>query len=103
MELAQILADGKDWDLFPTSVAGLYVQKMPPTKNLPTRLAVKINPIGPNGMPSKRHGYTIRSAWEIDALRKVANAEEVEKLLGMLEGVSGVPVAPGGATTIIEI
>jgi len=104
MDLTTILAEGKDWDIYPTSVAGVYVQKLPPTKNLPARLAVNINPLGSNGMPSKRRGYTIRSVGDIVALRKVANEERIEKLLGMLEEVQGgvVPVAKG-ETTIIEI
>lgn len=105
MELDKILVDGEDWALFPTNVAGLYVQKLPKTKRLPARLAIAINPHGSNGLPSKKRGYIIRSKGEIDALRKVANAEEVEKLLRMLDDVQGgvVPVAQGGPITIIEI
>lgn len=104
MDLATILAEGKDWDIFPTSVAGVYVQRLPKTKNLPPRLSVNINPLGSNGMPSKRRGYTIRSVGEIVALRKVANEEKIENLLEMIDKVQGgvVPVAKG-ETTIIEI
>lgn len=104
MELDKILVDGEDWALFPTSVAGLYVQKLPSTKRLPARLAVAINPLGTNGLPSKKRGYIIRSVGELDALRKVANAE-IEKLLSMLDDVQGgtVPVPQGGSITIIEI
>lgn len=105
MDLATILAEGEDWALFPTSVAGLYVQKLPNTKRLPARLAVAINPHGPNGMPTKKRGYILRSEGELVALRKVANEEKIKKLLEMIDDVQGgiVPVAQGGTTTIIEI
>lgn len=104
MDLKTILDEGEDWATYATSVPGVYVQKLPKTKRLPARLSVNLNPVGSNGMPTKKRGYTIRSLAELVSIRQVANSPKIDTLLGMLTDATGGVVQPTDEEqTIIEI
>lgn len=104
MDLKTILDKGEDWATYATSVAGVYVQKLPKTKRLPARLSVNLNPVGSNGMPTKKRGYTIRSMPELVAIREVATNPKIDTLLEMVTKANGGVVQPTDTEqTIIEI
>jgi hypothetical protein len=103
MDLATILESGEDWATYATSVAGVYVQKLPASKKLPARLSVNLNPVGSNGQPTKKRGYTVRSLSELVAIREVANQEKIETLLEMVAKANGGVVPTDDEQTIIEI
>lgn len=103
MDLKTILDKGEDWATYVTSAPGVFVQKLPATKKLSARLSVNINPLGSNGSPSKKRGYTVRSQAEIVALRQTANDERVDKLLAMVAKANGGAVTMLTDQPIIEI
>ena len=59
-ELRTHLDEAKDWEKLPTSIPGVFVVKVPGTKNRKARLMVEVNPVDKNGQPKKRKGLFCR-------------------------------------------
>ena len=59
--LLQFLKEGKDWERKATSIAGVFLLKMPTFKGRPASLAVEINPVDSSGLTSKKRGVVVRS------------------------------------------
>jgi hypothetical protein len=87
-KLADFLKTGKDWSRLRTSVAGIYVVKLPPYKSAPVRLVVELNPVDETGTPTKRRGLVLRSQSELEEFRKLFGDEKLPKLLGILDLVN---------------
>lgn len=64
-KLEEFLETGKDWAKVKTSVPGVFVMKMPGSKNREPSLSVEINPVDASGSPTKRRGLIIRSVDEL--------------------------------------
>ena len=86
--LEEFLKTGGDWEKLRTSVPGVFIQKLPPYRSSPERLAVEVNPVDASGNPTKRRGLLIRSLDEYEAFKEILNDEKLPKLLEMLEGVN---------------
>jgi hypothetical protein len=86
--LEEFLRTGGDWEKLRTSVPGVFIQKLPPYRSSPERLAVEINPVDASGNPTKRRGLLIRSLDEYEAFKEILTDEKLPKLLEMLEGVN---------------
>lgn len=91
-KLEELLKTGKDWAKVKTSVPGVFVLKMPGSKNREPSLSVEINPVDASGSPTKRRGLIIRSVDELLEFKDIVGNEKVETLLEMLEDVN--PTAP---------
>jgi hypothetical protein len=91
-KLEEFLQSGKDWAKVKTSVPGVFVLKMPGSKNREPSLSVEINPVDASGSPTKRRGLIIRSVDELLEFRDILGNDKVESLLEMLEDVN--PAAP---------
>ncbi|MFB0558862.1 MAG: hypothetical protein ACETVY_07085 [Candidatus Bathyarchaeia archaeon] len=94
-KLAEFLKTGGDWEKLRTSVPGVFIQKLPPYRSSPERLAVEINPVDASGNPTKRRGLLIRSLDEYEAFKEIITDEKLPNLLEMLESVNP-PVGRGG-------
>ena len=91
-KLEEFLQTGKDWGKVKTSVPGVFVMKMPGSKNREPSLSVEINPVDASGSPTKRRGLIIRSVDELLEFKDILSNEKVETLLEMLEDVNpGLP------------
>ena len=86
--LEKFLQTGNDWEKLRTSVPGVFVQKLPPYRSAPSRLAIEINPVDASGNPTKRRGLLIRYAEEYEAFKEILNDEKLPKLLDMLAEVN---------------
>jgi len=86
--LAEFLRTGGDWEKLKTSVAGVFIQKLPPYRSSPSRLAVEVNPVDASGNPTKRRGLLIRSLDEYEAFKEIIMDEKLPKLLEMLGAVN---------------
>ena len=86
--LEEFLRTGNDWEKLKTSVPGVFIQKLPPYRSSPSRLAVEINPVDASGNPTKRRGLLIRFPDEYDAFRDILNDEKLPRLLEMLDKVN---------------
>ena len=102
-KLEEFLETGKDWAKVKTSVPGVFVLKMPGSKNREPSLSVEVNPVDASGSPTKRRGLIIRSVDELLEFKDILGNEKVETLLEMLEDVN--PAAPESKQSkeVIEI
>jgi hypothetical protein len=95
--LRKILETGKDWQRVRVKDApGVFVVKAPASKNRPAFLMVEINPLGPDGTPSKRRGLILRRVDELKQFREIMSAERLEKVLEAVEKVNPRTQAAGG-------
>jgi len=87
-KLEEFLETGNDWEKLKTSIPGVFIQKLPPYRSSPSRLAVEINPVDSSGNPTKRRGLLIRFSDEYEAFKEILNDEKLPKLLDMLDNVN---------------
>ena len=93
-KLADFLKTGKDWSRLRTSVAGVYVMKLPPYRSAPARLVVELNPVDETGSPKKRRGLVLRSSGELEEFKELFGDEKLPKLLEMIDSLN--PKLEGG-------
>jgi hypothetical protein len=86
--LEEFLRTGNDWEKLKTSIPGVYVQKLPPYRSSPSRLAIEVNPVDASGNPTKRRGLLIRFTDEYDNFKEILNDEKFPKLLELLDKVN---------------
>lgn len=82
-----MLKSGKDWERKATSVAGIFVLKMPPFRGSPTRLAVELNPVDEYGRPTKKRGIILRSSEDLNGYRKLLNDEKLAPLVKAMDSL----------------
>jgi len=98
--LKAFVEEGADWERKHTTVPGVSIIRLPPTKNRPASLAIDINPIGDNGLPMKKKGIMIMNSAELAAFRATFTNEKIDGLINALEEVlpdrkmSGKPSKP---------
>ena len=102
-KLEEFLETGKDWAKVKTSVPGVFVLKMPGSKNREPSLSVEINPVDASGSPTKRRGLIIRSVDELLEFKDILGNEKVETLLEMLEDVNPGRPESKQSKEVIEI
>jgi hypothetical protein len=103
-KLIEFLKNGADWAKAKTSVPGIFVVKLPKSKNSPSRLSVEVNPVDAGGTPTKRRGLFIRHMGEFEEFKDLINNDKMETLLELLEDVNP-PNGQGGkkSVDVIEI
>jgi hypothetical protein len=72
--LRKVLQTGKDWQRIPVKGApGIFVLKAPAARGRPASLLVEINPVSPDGAPTKRRGLISEDRLEeiIKAIEKI--------------------------------
>jgi len=87
-KLTDFLKTGKDWSRIRTSVAGVFVLKLPPYRSSPARLVVELNPVDETGNPKKRRGLVLRSSAELEEFKELFREEKLPKLLSMIDSVN---------------
>jgi hypothetical protein len=102
-KLEEFLKTGKDWAKVKTSVPGVFVLKMPGSKNREPSLSVEVNPVDASGSPTKRRGLIIRSVDELLEFKDILGNEKVETLLEMLEDVNPDTPESKQSKEVIEI
>jgi hypothetical protein len=102
-KLEEFLETGKDWAKVKTSVPGVFVMKMPGSKNREPSLSVEINPVDASGSPTKRRGLIIRSIDELLEFKDILSNDKVETLLEMLEDVNPSSPESKQSKEVIEI
>ncbi|HZD43158.1 MAG TPA: hypothetical protein VE134_03795 [Methanomicrobiales archaeon] len=103
--LTGFMESGGDWERRKSSVPGVSLIRLPPTKRRPASLAVEINPLRENGQPMKKKGVMIMSRSELAAFRTLFSSERVEGLLLSIEEVvpRTFPDSAGEREEILEI
>ena len=68
-----------------TVAPGVFVRKIPHSKNEPAYLALEINPIGKSGNPMNKIGVIISSRAELDAVRAIISQKDVDEVIQEIE------------------
>jgi hypothetical protein len=87
-KLSSFLKTGPDWGRLKTSVAGIFILKMPAYKSSPARLAVELNPVDDFGSPTKKRGMVLRSKEELEEYKAIFQVEKLAPLLEQMEKVN---------------
>jgi hypothetical protein len=102
-KLEEFLKSGKDWEKVKTTVPGVFVLKMPGSKNREPSIAVEVNPVDASGSPTKRRGLIIRSVDELMEFKDILSNDKVESLLEMIEDVNPSSPESKKSKDVIEI
>jgi hypothetical protein len=87
--LRKVLQTGKDWQRVPVKgVPGIFVLKAPAARGRPASLLVEINPVGPDGVPTKRRGLILRSLEEFKEYRKLISEDRLEEIIKAIEKIN---------------
>ena len=86
--LRDMLKHGRKFERLGTAEPGLYIRKIPQSKDEPAYLAVEINPIGQSGNPMNKIGALIRSQDELDAIRAILSQKNVDEILQTIKKVN---------------
>jgi len=87
--LRKVLQTGKDWQRIPVKgVPGIFVLKAPAARGRPASLLVEINPVGPDGAPTKRRGLILRNLEELKEYRRLISADRLEEIIKAIEKIN---------------
>jgi hypothetical protein len=87
--LRKVLQTGKDWQRVPVKgVPGIFVLKAPAARGRPASLLVEINPVGPDGVPTKRRGLILRSLEELKEYKKLISEDRLEEIIKAIEKIN---------------
>ena len=87
-KLQEFLKTGNDWAKVKTTIAGVFIQKLPSYHGQPARLAVEINPVNASGATTKRKGLLIRDISEYEEFKEILGNEKMETVFEMLDKVN---------------
>jgi 23S rRNA U2552 (ribose-2'-O)-methylase RlmE/FtsJ len=86
--LRDMLKHGRKFERLRITEHGIFIRKIPQSKNEPAYLAVEINPIDESGNPMNKIGIIIRNQNELDAIRTILSQKKVDEVLQAIERVS---------------
>jgi hypothetical protein len=87
--LRKVLQTGKDWQRIPVKGApGIFVLKAPAARGRPSSLLVEINPVGPDGAPTKRRGLILRNLEELKEYKKLISEDRLEEIIKAIEKIN---------------
>lgn len=86
--LRDMLRHGRKFERLRIDETGLFIRKIPRSKENPAYLAVEINPIGKDGNPMYKVGALIKNQSELDAIRAILSRNEVDEVLHEIEKVN---------------
>ncbi|MGI0047827.1 MAG: hypothetical protein ACREBB_11680 [Nitrosotalea sp.] len=87
-KISSFLNTGPDWGRLKTTIPGVFLLRMPAYKNIPTRLAVELNPVDERGAPTKKRGLVLRSKRELEQYKEIFQFDKIASLLGNVEKVN---------------
>jgi hypothetical protein len=100
--LRRVLQSGRDWQRVSVKGApGVFVVKAPAYRGRPASLIIEVNPLGPDGTPTKRRGLMLRSLSELKQFREIISAKRLEEVLEAVEKVN--PKTSGREDEELEI
>ncbi len=100
-KLGQFLNQGQNWEKKSTSLPGVFILKLPTSKQSPS--SIEINPIG---LGTKKRGIIIRSGSELEQINQLLSNPKVVELAKKIEAVNPKikeDTARSSNTDILEI
>ncbi|MFO7837716.1 MAG: hypothetical protein R6V83_13820 [Candidatus Thorarchaeota archaeon] len=80
-KLKKFLEEAKDWKMMKTTEPGVFIRKIPSTKNRPASLAIEINPPDKSGNPTKKTGVMVRNLHELKVFREILSKEILDEVM----------------------
>jgi hypothetical protein len=87
-ELKDHLENGEGWAKIKTNIPGVFVVKVPGTKNRSSRLMVEINPVDKQGQPKKRKGLFVANFEMYLQFLEALQDDKVGQLVKTIDGVN---------------
>lgn len=86
--LRDMLKHGRKFERLRTEEPGVFIRKIPRSKDKPAYLAVEINPIDERGFPINKMGIIIKNQKELEAIRAILSKKKVDEVLQSIEYVT---------------
>jgi len=83
-----MLKHGRRFERLRTTEPGIFIRKIPQSKDEPAYLAVEINPVDKSGNPINKIGVITRNRLELDAVRTILSQNKVDEVFQAIERVS---------------
>jgi hypothetical protein len=88
-KLSLFLREGQNWEKKPTDIQGVFLLKLPASKQSPSSIAVEINPINAStGLGIKKRGIIIRDGSELEQFSQLLSNLKVVELAKKIEAVN---------------
>ncbi len=71
-----------------TTEPGIFIRKIPATKNKPASLAIEINPPDESGNPTKKTGIMVRNLHELQTFREIISREKLDEVMETILKIS---------------
>ncbi len=101
-QLKDHLENAADWEKMETPVPGVFVVKVPATKNRPSLLFLEVNPLKDDGKPLKRKGLFVGNKEFLVKYSEALSDDKVYQLINEIEKVNP-EVKSAGATRKLEM
>lgn len=87
-ELRELLEKGDNWEQMKTTEPGIFIRKIPSSKNRPASLAIEVNPPDEAGNPTKKTGVMIRNLHELKVFREILSLDKIDEVMQVIEKIS---------------
>jgi hypothetical protein len=109
-KLSQFLREGQTWEKKATKMQGVFLLKLPASKQSPSSIAIEINPInatsGSAPATTRKKGIIIRDGLELEQFNKLlSNSKVIElaKRIGAINPKSKEEAVRSDSSNIFEI
>jgi hypothetical protein len=86
--MRDMLKHGRKFERMRTDEPGIFVRKIPQSKDEPAYLAIEINPVDEKGYPIHKIGVIIRSQSDLDVIREILSQKRVDEVLRAIKRVN---------------
>ena len=83
--LRDMLKHGRKFERMRIDEVGLFIRKIPRSRDNPAYLAIEINPIDQGGNPMYKVGALIKNHDELEAIRAILSRKEIDEILQTVE------------------
>jgi hypothetical protein len=103
--LVQFLKNAKDWERKATSIAGVFLLKLPSFRGRSASIAIEVNPVDASGSVTKKRGIVVRSSAELDEISRLLTNPKLSEMAKMIDEVNPAEVksASKGSVDVFEI
>jgi hypothetical protein len=90
-KLSQFLKEGQNWEKKPTNIQGVFLLKLPASKQSPSSIAIEINPANitaGSAVTTRKRGIIIRDGSELERFGQLLSNSKVIELSKKVEAVN---------------
>ena len=91
-KLTQFLREGQTWEKKPTNIEGVFLLKLPASKQSPSSIAIEINPTnatsGSATATTRKKGIIIRDGSELEQFNQLLSNPKVVELSKKIEAIN---------------